>query len=963
LSTLVRRLRLSVHPDIIDKDVYENRHYVEGWTNVELTVEELAASIKNGRPYCAHLFGYRDADHFQASDIASVDIDDGFGIAEALENPTVRAHAALLYTTVNHQPSAPRFRIIFVLPRTITDAREMSAIARALRLRVSGDRKTVDAARMFFGNRNAELMLFDREMSPELLAELIAQGMNAPEPETIKNGGKLDWTPSRSRLLVRPDQEIRVAKGGPVQFSELAPGTTIHCPFHNDKHPSAFVLANRHGTNGIYCSACGCTYWPRGSSPPADDVFDSFERTVREAAAYYENHQDYGPLAPILGFPESPSAGLTGSTIRIVDGQATPATLQPGIVMVHSPKGTGKTARLRSLLRNSKSVLLIGHRRALIRQTCRQLGLHCYLDDDSGPAADRPSRYGICLDSLARIPPKARFDVVVLDESEQVLAHFLSSTMDRGGGSRDRIFVEIRRLVRQATTVIALDADLGWVTFRSLSRMDERKDKHLWLNEAKPGEGKAIQIFDAEPHLIAELKQAVAGGKRCFVISNSKMKMAKLAAAIFDEFPKRRIITITSDTANNDEVKEFIAAPASSAARYDIVFASPSIGTGVDIAFPGKAQVFDLVFGFCEAQITTHLDFDQQLSRVRHPGAVKVWVSPRRFHFETEFDVVKRDALERSLFKNLLIGYTDVGEPQYQENDIFLEMASLILTEQRASKNDLKSNFIRHKQKQGFRIERIQKDEHFLAEGKNVLAKGKRLNDENYCKAILSAKTLTPGECHEIRDALGAGEWVSEADRLSYERTTLELFYRKPVSEDLIRLDDRRRFRAQVRLFESVLENPDLARLSFHSFDRTRFVATEASKATTILMLLQLTPVMQSDRLDSRAVIQLADLAEFANTLIKHKTVIETHLGIEVRKDVNSKPIQQLGAILRLVGLRLEQVGPKKRKGQKIYHYRLEPNFLARMMAIVRARKPQGQRQIRHRPLGAPEVDDANDEE
>ena len=35
LSTLVRRLRLSVHPDIIDKDVYENRHYVEGWTNVE----------------------------------------------------------------------------------------------------------------------------------------------------------------------------------------------------------------------------------------------------------------------------------------------------------------------------------------------------------------------------------------------------------------------------------------------------------------------------------------------------------------------------------------------------------------------------------------------------------------------------------------------------------------------------------------------------------------------------------------------------------------------------------------------------------------------------------------------------------------------------------------------------------------------------------------------------------------
>jgi hypothetical protein len=63
---------------------------------------------------------------------------------------------------------------------------------------------------------------------------------------------------------------------------------------------------------------------------------------------------------------------------------------------------------------------------------------------------------------------------------------------------------------------------------------------------------------------------------------------------------------------------------------------------------------------------------------------------------------VKRDDLERSLFKSLLIGFTDTGEVEYQENDAFLEMASLILFEQRASKNNLKANFTLHKQKQGF---------------------------------------------------------------------------------------------------------------------------------------------------------------------------------------------------------------------------------------------------------------------
>ena len=202
------------------------------------------------------------------------------------------------------------------------------------------------------------------------------------------------------------------------------------------------------------------------------------------------------------------------------------------------------------------------------------------------------------------------------------------------------------------------------------------KEKHLWMNEAKPGEGKVVQVFDFEAHLVAELRQTVADGKRCFVTSNSKAKMAKLNAAISDEFPAKNAILITSDTvkSGNKAAREFIANLQSAAANYDIIFASPSIGTGVDIAFPDKAQVFDIVFGFCEAQITTHLEFDQQLARVRHPGAVKVWVNPRRFHFETEFDVVKRDALERSLFKNLLLGYADTGEPEYQENDAFLEM-------------------------------------------------------------------------------------------------------------------------------------------------------------------------------------------------------------------------------------------------------------------------------------------------
>ncbi len=921
LSTLRRKLRLSIHPDIIDKSVPEAVLYAEGWENVELTPEELAQSVKSGRPYCAQVYGYRDARHFKASDIVSLDVEAGPTIEQALQHPLVQAHATLVYTTPNRRPSAPRFRMVFALPRTITDPREMAAIVRALRLRVFGDRKAVDPARLFFGNTKAEIMLFDREISPALLDELIAQGLNPPEADTNHNGGSR-WVPSRSGLPIRRDQQIRLAKGGTASFSDLGAGTSIHCPFHNDRHPSGFVVTSQAGVNGVFCSACGCTYWPENSSPPGDEALESFEKAIRDAAAYNKNHETNGSLDPLFGFL---SAGETGSTVHVVTGQATPPALLLGHMMVHSPKGTGKTTRLTSLLRNSSSVLLIGHRRALIRQTCERLKLHCYLDDYDEPNLEQYSRYGVCLDSLAKIPRESAFDILVLDESEQVLAHFLSETMDRGGGSRDRVFVEFRRLVHKAKTVIALDADLGWVTFRTLSRLAPKQDKHVWLNEANPGEGKKIEIYDSQQHLIAELKQALADGKRCFVTSNAKGKVAKLAAAIRDEFPQKHSITITSDTGEEEPVKEFVSNPRAAAMKYDVVFASPSIGTGVDITFPDKAQVFDFVFGFCEAQITTHLEFDQQLSRVRHPGEVKVWVNPRRFNFETEFDVVKRDALERSLFKNLLIDYDDTGEPQYQENDPFLEMASLIVSEHRLSKNSLRANFIRHKEKQGFLIEYIRKDGDSVFVGKSILAKGKRLDDETYSRAILSAKSLAPAEYDSLTESLIAGERLSAAERLAYEKATLERFYHEPVSEELVRLDQRGRYRTQVRLFETVFGDRHLIEWNLRLLGRNRFATGKTERAAALQMLLRLTPLLNDEHLNPEVIIEGSDLHRFAEFALEKKALIETHLGLEVRRDVTSKPVQQLGRILRLVGLRLEPLPPRKEGGRKVYSYRLEP--------------------------------------
>jgi hypothetical protein len=119
---------------------------------------------------------------------------------------------------------------------------------------------------------------------------------------------------------------------------------------------------------------------------------------------------------------------------------------------------------------------------------------------------------------------------------------------------------------------------------------------------------------------------------------------------------------------------------------------------------------------------------------------------------------------------------------------------------------------------------------------------------------------------------------------------------------------------------------------------------------------------MSKGRLNSEAVIQQSNLAEFTKALLKHKAVIETHLGIDIRRDVKAKPVQQLGRILRLLGLRLERCGSNKQKGQKTYRYRLEPKSLASLKAIVLARKAQGQRQFGGRLFGCPEPQTPFDE-
>ena len=389
------KVKIAINSRLIDKnEAGEKSLFVEGWQNVELTTDELADAIGIGIAYTAQHRGRRKAANFAGCDVLSVDIDRGMTVEQALGHPLIAEQAAFLYTTARHAHGAPRFRVLFVAPRTISDAQEMRAALRSLALRLGGDPSATDPARIFYGNSRAQVTMIGRRITEPMLDELIAQSKNA------QNGGA-DGASSvmRSALTIRAELPVRLPNGRVLAFSQISAGTAVHCPFHVDEHASAFITRSRNGVPGIHCSACASTYWPPSDVDEID--FFHFDRAARRAREYFEQHRDFGPLGMLANSPLS-QIGLIGCNIGIGEGPPAPPTLLPGLSLIKSPKGTGKTEALKWLVAGLEPVLLVGHRRSLIRQSCARLGLSCYLDPEG-----RYDRLGVCFDSLDFIPEAA----------------------------------------------------------------------------------------------------------------------------------------------------------------------------------------------------------------------------------------------------------------------------------------------------------------------------------------------------------------------------------------------------------------------------------------------------------------------------------------------------------------------------------------------------------------------------
>lgn len=110
------------------------------------------------------------------------------------------------------------------------------------------------------------------------------------------------------------------------------------------------------------------------------------------------------------------------------DKHLAPLTLpEPSTALIiKAPQESGKTHRITELFDGTRlRVLVVTHRESLARNLAARLGFECYLDYPAHLLRDIP-RLVICFDSLQKLLLNGElpsYDVLLIDESEQVLEH------------------------------------------------------------------------------------------------------------------------------------------------------------------------------------------------------------------------------------------------------------------------------------------------------------------------------------------------------------------------------------------------------------------------------------------------------------------------------------------------------------------------------------------------------------
>jgi DNA polymerase I-like protein with 3'-5' exonuclease and polymerase domains len=288
------------------------------------------------------------------------------------------------------------------------------------------------------------------------------------------------------------------------------------------------------------------------------------------------------------------------------------------LICVKGQKGTGKTYFLEHLSReakaNDKPLIAVTHRIQLSQSLAIRLGL-TYIDDIEGKV-ECVKNIALCIDSLAKInPDQFKGALIVIDEVVQVLEHFLLG--DTCKYKRQGILKALRRLAKvileSGGKFVIADADLNAATIKFFlglllgekpyiieNTYREPSYKCLISNGFKPISANGRPGKECPADIVAASLSTALNGGRVLICCTGQKEESKWGSQtlelIFLHFGITSIVRIDSDTIKDPNHPAFRASNHINEIcdSYQVVIATPSIGTGVSIE---NKIPFDLVYG------------------------------------------------------------------------------------------------------------------------------------------------------------------------------------------------------------------------------------------------------------------------------------------------------------------------------------------------------------------------------
>ena len=581
-----------------------------------------------------------------------------------------------------------------------------------------------------------------------------------------------------------------------------------------------------------------------------------------------------------------------------------------GVHLVRSAIGTGKTAIVEHWVKShpSQSILFTTHLISLVESAAERLGLTSYnACDNFDLQIER--RLAVCLNSLGKLTAEGAlrdYDVVVIDEIEQVLARLTSSIEQK-----PLVFSVLNHVMARAKTLICLDAHLSEATVQMVQRFCPSKPVTVHYNSFEPGQGRAIAFHDSPESVQMAALKALEQQKNVYLAFNSKKEAYKTFSIFSTAFPEKKGLYISSDNAGDAENKAFFNDVNAVSKRYAYIVCTPSVSTGVSI----DNGHFDFVGGVFSAHINTANDCMQALGRVRKHPILEVFCDKRQASRSLTPEVIASKWLKTHEHDLSLMNLGQQGERILLNPDY--EQLTVLVTQARSrSFNDFYEQFSLLALHEGLRLG--------YAEGALDTETRQQLRHfKQACMehdtALMSRESLPLSAAQLVALAQKPRKTMRESRQ--YKKQQLIEFYNISENDEdalsaLAALDNEGRFKKQVLALELAFGDASLAhkRFSAQLEESTQFAADLTHYASLqelykkVLVTVRASnqnPTLNGYHYSKESLLT----SGFIDWIEARRPILQGLITLPSPQSLQRDPVRFLSLLLARMGLKQKRVG------------------------------------------------------